>query len=75
MRLHRVKMMTYNEISKILKKSKKVDFSFFVPMGLEMLNLNSGEFSGTKSINLHVPEEIGFKSKRSEPGAGNQYQR
>ena len=44
-------------------------------MGLEMLNLNSGEFSGTKSINLHVPEEIGFKSERSEPGAGNQYQR
>ena len=44
-------------------------------MGLEMLNLNFGEFSGTKSINLHVPEEIGFKSKRSEPGAGNQYQR
>ena len=78
MRLYRVKMMTYNEISIIFENFDFFfffDFSFFVPMGQEMLNLKFHGVSGPKVINLHVPEEIEFKSKRSEPGAGNQYQR
>ena len=56
-------MMTYNEKSKQIEKTTCFfDFSFFVPMSQEMLNFKFREFSGTKVINLRVPEEFEFKS-------------
>ena len=69
-------MMTYNEKPK--KQSRFFfffDFSFFVPMGQEMLNLKFHGVSGLKVINLHVPEEIDFLSWKFGIRAKNQYQR
>ena len=50
------KMMSYNE------KSIYFFFPFFSLMGQGKLNFKFREFSGLKSINLHVPEEIDFLS-------------
>ena len=71
MRLHRVKMMTYNETSKIF------DIFFFRIILFCSDGPGDAKFkvSGLKVINLRVPEEIEFNSKKFEPGAGNQYQR
>ena len=69
-------MMTYNEISKMFEN---FDFYFIFFRFFLFCSDGSGDakfkVSGLKVINLRVPEEIEFKSKRSEPGAGNQYQR
>ena len=54
--LHRVKMMTYNEKSKKKKTTKKIDFSFFVPMRQEMLNFKFREFSRLENLKLSFPE-------------------
>ena len=60
MRLHRVKMMTYNEKSTKKKKNRSFDFSFFSLMSLGMLNFKFGEFSGLKVINYHFRRNSTF---------------
>ena len=67
MRLHRVKMMIYNEISKKMKRTKN-DVYFVVPMGQEMLNLKFHGVSGLKVINYHFRRDTSLTAGNSESG-------
>ena len=43
--------------TKIKEKTKKKNFSFFVPMSQEMLSFKFHEFSGTKIKNFHFQRD------------------
>ena len=63
-------MMTYDEISKKNekknKKSKKMIFSFFVPMSMESLNFKFGDFSGDFFKNFHFLRDTSLTRRNSE---------